>query len=209
MTLADLRPRTVASLRGGAGTNGVNGANGPTGAAGTNGLGGTNGSNGAIGPGGPNGADGTDGTDGTNGADGVLGPLSTTAGLTALPTATPPTTVVSLTVPAGNYVVFAKTQLMHTGAGDSVTCQLKAGAATIDESSIKTLPRTRRGPGRAAGRDRDVADAVERAVRRHHGERVRGLHESDRPPGELASRRPRVIAQSTGMRYRPHSGRNR
>ena len=29
---------------------------------------------------------------------------------------------------------------MHTGASDSVTCQLKAGAATIDESSIKTLP---------------------------------------------------------------------
>ena len=98
VTLADLQPRTVASLRGGAGTNGI------------------------------------------NGADGVLGPLSTTAGLTALPTATPPTTVVSLTVPAGNYVVFAKTQLMHTGAGDSVTCQLKAGAATIDEGSIKTLP---------------------------------------------------------------------
>jgi hypothetical protein len=48
--------------------------------------------------------------------------------------------VVSLTAPAGNYVVFAKTQLMHTGAGDSAICQLKAGATTTDESAIKTLP---------------------------------------------------------------------
>jgi hypothetical protein len=164
VTLADLQPKTVTSLHGGAGTNGINGANGPTGAAGTNGLGGTNGANGAPGaagtngPGGTNGAngaigpdgadgadgadgsDGTNGTDGTDGADGVLGPLSATAGLTQLPTATPPTTVVSLTVPAGSYVVFAKTQLTHSGAGDSVTCQLKAGATTIDESAIKTLP---------------------------------------------------------------------
>jgi hypothetical protein len=158
VTLADLQPKTVTSLHGGAGTNGINGANGPTGAPGTNGLGGTNGANGApgaagtngpggtngangaIGPDGADGADGADGIDGTNGADGVLGPLSATAGLTQLPTATPPTTVVSLTVPAGNYVVFAKTQLTHSGAGDSVTCQLKAGATTIDESAIKTLP---------------------------------------------------------------------
>ena len=60
--------------------------------------------------------------------------------LTPLPTASPPTTVVELAVPAGNYVVLAKTQLSHTGAGDSVECTLKAGAATIDQVAMKTLP---------------------------------------------------------------------
>ncbi len=48
--------------------------------------------------------------------------------------------MVSLTVPAGNYVVLAKTELSHTGAGDSITCTLKAGAATLDQIAMKTLP---------------------------------------------------------------------
>jgi len=125
------------------GANGLGGTNGANGAPGANGLGGTNGANGAIGPDGApgtNGSDGTDGTDGTDGADGVLGPLSATNGLTALPTATPPTTVIQLTVPAGNYVVMAKSEISHTGAGDTVRCTLKAGSATIDEASMKTLP---------------------------------------------------------------------
>ena len=125
------------------GANGLAGTNGANGAPGANGLGGTNGANGAIGPDGApgtNGSDGTDGTDGTDGADGVLGPLSATNGLTALPTATPPTTVIQLTVPAGNYVVMAKSEISHTGAGDTVRCTLKAGSATIDEASMKTLP---------------------------------------------------------------------
>jgi hypothetical protein len=135
VTLADLQAKTRTSL--GSGTNGA------TGAAGTNGLSGTNGANGANGPNGANGAkglDGTNGTNGTNGADGVLGPLASTGGLTLLPTAVPATTVVSLTVPAGNYAVFAKTQVSQTGAGDTVDCLLKAGTTTIDEASMKTLP---------------------------------------------------------------------
>ncbi len=157
----DLSPRTRAllygaggvtgargetGLNGNSGANGANGANGPNGAngaAGTNGASGSNGANGANGPNGANGVDGTDGTNGTNGTDGINGtiaPLSATKGMTALPTASPPTTVVELTVPAGNYVVLAKTQLSHTGAGDSVECVLKAGAATIDQVSMKTLP---------------------------------------------------------------------
>ena len=81
------------------------------------------------------------GTNGLNGADGVLAPRSAAAaGPTALPTATPPTVVVSLTVPAGNYVVFAKTQLTHSGAGDTVDCVLRAGATAIDQVAMKTLP---------------------------------------------------------------------
>lgn len=149
------------------GTNGANGANGPNGtngaegAKGTNGTDGTNGANGANGANGPNGAngtngidgaDGTDGTDGldgvngtngtngTNGANGTITPLSAKQGLTALPTGSPSTTVVELTVPAGNYVVFAKTQLSHTGAGDSVECLLKAGDVTLDQVAMKTMP---------------------------------------------------------------------
>jgi hypothetical protein len=131
------------------GANGPNGANGTNGTDGTDGTDGTNGANGTNGPNGPNGAngidgtDGTDGIDGTNGTDGIDGtiaPLSATAGLTALPTASPPTTVVALAVPAGNYVVLAKTQLSHTGAGDTVDCVLKAGATNIDRVSMKTLP---------------------------------------------------------------------
>jgi hypothetical protein len=128
------------------GANGANGANGPNGANGSAGIDGNNGTNGANGPNGANGLDGSDGingadgVDGIDGADGVLGPLAATTGLIALPTATPPTVVVSLAVPAGNYVVFAKTQLSNTGAGDTVDCMLKAGTTTIDQVSMKTLP---------------------------------------------------------------------
>ena len=56
--------------------------------------------------------------------------------------------MVSLTVPAGNYVVLAKTQLTHSGAGDTVDCVLRAGAASIDQVSMKTLPRSPRYPFR-------------------------------------------------------------
>ena len=117
------------------GVNGANGANGP------NGPDGTDGADGADGIDGTNGTNGLAGTNGLNGADGVLAPRSAAAaGPTALPTATPPTVVVSLTVPAGNYVVFAKTQLTHSGAGDTVDCVLRAGATAIDQVAMKTLP---------------------------------------------------------------------
>lgn len=110
------------------GANGANGANGPNGANGTNGLDGTDGTN------------GTNGVNGTNGTDGTIAPLSAKQGATALPTGSPATTVVELAVPAGSYVVLAKTQLSHTGAGDSIECFLKAGATTIDQIAMKTLP---------------------------------------------------------------------
>lgn len=128
---------------GGAGANGANGADGANGAEGAKG---SNGANGANGPNGPNGANGTNGTDGakgidgTNGSNGTVTPLSAKQGLTALPTASPPTTVVELTVPAGNYLVLAKSNLSHTGAGDSVECALKAGTTNLDQIAMKTLP---------------------------------------------------------------------
>jgi hypothetical protein len=128
------------------GTNGLNGTNGTNGLEGANGSNGANGANGANGPNGANGTNGIDGVKGTNGVNGTNGtngtivPLSATKGLTLLPTASPPSTVVELTVPAGSYVVLAKTQLSHTGAGDSVECTLKAGATTLDLIAMKTLP---------------------------------------------------------------------
>jgi hypothetical protein len=133
-------------INGANGANGANGPNGANGADGSDGVDGVNGANGANGPNGANGAngvDGTDGTDGTNGTDGIDGtiaPLSAKQGLTPLPTGSPPTTVVELAVPAGSYVVLAKTQLSQTGAGDSIDCTLKAGGANIDQIAMKTLP---------------------------------------------------------------------
>jgi len=137
------------------GADGPNGANGTSGVDGTNGTDGTDGVNGANGPNGPNGANGVDGTNGIDGTDGIDGtpgvngvdgidgtiaPLSATAGSVALPTGSPLTAVVSVAVPTGSYVVLAKTQLSHTGAGDTVECVLKAGAATVDQIAMKTLP---------------------------------------------------------------------
>jgi hypothetical protein len=128
---------------GGVGANGINGTKGVDGSKGvdgTNGLAGIDGVAGTNGTDGVAGTNGLAGTNGTNGSNGTVTPLSATAGLTALPTAAPPTVVVFLDVPAGKYVILAKTQLAHTGAGDSIDCVLKAGAATVDQISMKTLP---------------------------------------------------------------------
>ncbi len=88
----------------------------------------------------PTAANGIEGTDGTDGTNGTIAPLSAKQGLTALPTGAAATTVVELAVPAGNYVVLAKTQLFQTGAGDSVECLLKSGTTTLDQTAMKTLP---------------------------------------------------------------------
>jgi hypothetical protein len=136
----DLSPGTRALLEDNQGANGAQGNAGSNGGPGSNGANGPNGANGANGVDGTDGADGIDGTNGTNGINGTIAPLSATKGSTVLATASPPTTVVELTVPAGNYVVLAKAQLSHSGAGDSVECTLKAGAATLDQIAMKTLP---------------------------------------------------------------------
>jgi hypothetical protein len=125
------------------GAPGERGRTGPAGAAGSNGANGPNGANGIDGKNGTNGADGsngTNGTDGTDGIDGTIAPLSATKAQTLLPTASPLLAVVELAVPAGKYVVLAKTQLSHTGAGDTVECVLKAGGTTIDQVAMKTMP---------------------------------------------------------------------
>ena len=136
----DLGSRTRALLARGGGVAGARGVTGPSGTPGTNGANGPNGPNGANGVDGTNGSDGIDGTPGVDGVDGTIVPLSATAGLVALPTGSPLTAVVSLAVPAGSYVVLAKTALSHTGAGDTVECVLKAGTDTVDQIAMKTLP---------------------------------------------------------------------
>jgi hypothetical protein len=130
----DLSTTTTDLLQG---APGERGKTGPAGSAGSNGANGPNGVNGIDGK---NGTNGKDGTNGTNGINGTIAPLSATKGATPLPTAAPLTTVVELAVPAGKYVVLAKTQLSHTGAGDTVECQLKSGGTTIDQIAMKTLP---------------------------------------------------------------------
>ncbi|HEX3301289.1 MAG TPA: collagen-like protein [Thermomicrobiales bacterium] len=119
---------------------GAPGETGKTGSPGAAGSNGANGPNGANGVDGKNGTNGINGTNGTDGVDGTIAPLSATKGVTALPTAASLTTVVELAVPTGKYVVLAKTQLSHTGAGDTVECQLKSGGTTIDQIAMKTLP---------------------------------------------------------------------
>ena len=130
-------PNGANGAEGPKGSNGANGANGPNGANGTNGVDGTNGTNGLKGEPGTN---GTNGTNGINGTNGTISPLSSEQGVTALPTSAPPTIIVGLSVPAGHYVVLAKTELTHTGAGDTVECTLKSGATTVDQIAMKTLP---------------------------------------------------------------------
>ena len=142
----DLSANTRALLVGAPGAGGAKGDTGSSGTPGTNGANGANGPNGANGTDGTDGIDGTDGAkgtngvNGTNGTNGTIAPLSAKQGATALPTASPATTVVELAVPAGSFVVLAKTQLSHTGAGDTVECFLKAGATAIDQIAMKTLP---------------------------------------------------------------------
>ena len=136
--------RGPVGVRGASGDAGADGADGTDGMRGTSGVDGTNGTNGADGrngTAGTNGTNGTNGANGTNGTNGTVAPLAATAGATILPTASPPTVVVSLAIPAtGRYVVLAKTQLYQSGAGDAVECVLKADGTLVDQAAMKTLP---------------------------------------------------------------------
>jgi hypothetical protein len=132
-------PAGGAGLTGSTGSVGATGAIGSTG-VGATGVGGTAGATGPIGVTGIGGTSGSTGATGASGLDGTVTPLAATGGVIALPTASPPVTVVALTVPAGRYIILAKTQLAQTGAGDSIDCTLKTGTTTLDQSSLKTLP---------------------------------------------------------------------
>jgi len=132
----------LAGTNGLAGSKGVDGTNGTPGAPGTTGTPGAPGTTGTTGPAGPQ---GTQGPKGDTGANGTVTPLWATAGFTPFPavgTSSSPTTVISLVVPAGKYVILAKTQLTQSGAGDSVHCDLRANTVVLalDQIDMKILP---------------------------------------------------------------------
>ncbi len=120
---------------------------------GKNGANGTNGTNGAAGANGATGANGTNGTNGTDGTNGAVGGFSVThTGTEGVNFTTgsegSPTTIVSRTLPAGNYIVNAKVELLladsKTGGFASVNCKLLdapsgGGAAASDSSTWATL----------------------------------------------------------------------
>jgi hypothetical protein len=127
-----------------AGPNGLNGANGAPGRDGAAGRDGVNGKDGA---------NGRDGTNGENGANGAVGGFATAlAGgeSVAYTTATEgaPATILSKSLPAGNFIVAAKAELVYTdtkagGAAASV-CKLidvpaGGGATSSDTSSWASL----------------------------------------------------------------------
>ena len=179
-----------AGVNGIIGHTGSDGADGTNGSDGSNGLAGTDGTDGTDGTNGTNGLAGTNGSNGANGVNGVNGtitPLWATGGSTALPTASPPTTVVFLdNVPAGRYVVLAKTQLSHTGAGDSIDCVLKAGGYHGRPDRDEDAAGTRGGTGIAASRHHGLLDhAAERRVRRLHRERRGQLQQPHRHADQL------------------------
>jgi hypothetical protein len=108
---------------------------GPAGANGTNGKNGTNGSN---------------GSNGTNGANGAVGGFSASGGEVTYTTATEgsPATVLSKALPAGNFIVTGKAELLlsdnKTGGEAGTTCKLidipsGGGTTTTDRSSWLTL----------------------------------------------------------------------
>ena len=124
------------NARGPAGPAGAAGATGPAGVAGAQGVPGTPGVAGPKGNNGTNGTNGSDGTDGTDGAVAALstGEVATGAGVDLTNGQTK--TVASLSLPAGTWVLHAKTQIggSATAAGfTNITCTLADGS-TADTS---------------------------------------------------------------------------
>jgi hypothetical protein len=121
ITKEKLAPATVKSLKGAAGPAGPAGADGvrgATGSAGTNGADGSPGTTGATGPAGTNGTTGATGSTGATGpaAVGSFDPYHLELAYAALPADTQ-TTLITLDIPAGTYMVTAKANLTSNYAG--------------------------------------------------------------------------------------------
>lgn len=111
---------------------------GPTGPTGPVGATGSTGPVGPMGPTGPQGIQGPSGTPGPTGATGLQGPAGTSdawigrsSGLVSLDNNVS-TDVVSVTVPAGSYVIAAETELRNVddGGAQFASCQLTTGSAS-------------------------------------------------------------------------------
>ena len=150
------------AANGSPGTGGTAGRDGAAGRDGVNGKDGVNGNDGATGKDGANGKDGTNGTNGTNGAngaDGANGANGAVGGFgaalgagEAVPytaaTEGSPTTIISKALPAGNFIVHAKAELVYTdtkaGGAAATVCKLidipaGGGATSSDTSSWASL----------------------------------------------------------------------
>jgi hypothetical protein len=127
---------------------GPNGPQGPIGLTGAVGPQGPIGLTGAVGPQGPIGLTGAQGAVGVQGPTGPTGPQGP-AGLTqaysvlganvSLPggTATYPTvtTLLTMNLPAGKYIVQAKAEISNEGGIDTI-CEIGAGSMLVDETDI-------------------------------------------------------------------------
>jgi hypothetical protein len=129
-----------------AGRNGLNAANGLPGTGGASGRDGAAGKDGVNGADGVNGENGANGVDGANGAAGGFGAALAPGEAIPYTTATEasPATILSKALPAGNFIVDAKAELVYTdtkaGGAAATVCKLidipaGGGATTSDTSS--------------------------------------------------------------------------
>jgi hypothetical protein len=138
-------PQGVTGLTGAAGTPGPQGGQGPQGPQGSTGLQGSGGPQGATGSQGPAGPPGPEGPAGPEGQPGPPGPSGGSSarevyrdGDQALPDNVEVTVATMSNVPAGAYVVFAKTTLVQTGVSGGAAvnaytrCTLDAGGPSTD-----------------------------------------------------------------------------
>jgi hypothetical protein len=127
------------------GLNGSNGAPGSDGAAGRTGAAGKDGVNGKDGLNGLNGKDGVNGLDGANGAVGGFAAAQAAGEAVSYSAATEgsPATILSKSLPAGNFIVAAKAELVYTdtkaGGAAATVCKLidipAGGGATSSDTS--------------------------------------------------------------------------
>jgi hypothetical protein len=141
------------STSGPAGRNGLNGSSGAPGKDGAAGRDGAAGKDGVNGVNGKDGVNGISGANGVNGANGAVGGFATAlaAGETVpYTTATEgtPATILSKSLPAGNFIVGAKAELVYTdtkaGGAAATVCKLidlpaGGGATSSDASSWASL----------------------------------------------------------------------
>jgi hypothetical protein len=113
------------------GATGLTGATGPIGATGATGPGGAAGAPGATGATGPRGADGTNGTAGAAGTSDLYIASQLQFGQ-VIQSATE--TVITKTVPAGNYAIFARLDV-NSNDGSVVRCVMRANGVAVDDTS--------------------------------------------------------------------------
>ncbi|MCW3031458.1 MAG: hypothetical protein JWM66_1591 [Solirubrobacterales bacterium] len=138
------------NVAGPAGRNGLNGGNGAPGSDGAAGRTGAAGKDGVNGKDGLNGKDGVNGLDGANGAVGGFAAAQAAGEAVSYSAATEgsPATILSKSLPAGNFIVAAKAELVYTdtkaGGAAATVCKLidipaGGGATSSDTSSWASL----------------------------------------------------------------------